>query len=112
MVCHALEILRQLPGLSGHRKTDVTMDELELHVRAQTDTATAMERPKAQRRLFASFRLRRAHERPTAAPPVGGHRGLRKIKPERSPVNFLLLLASLLVLAVAVLTGVRTLAAP
>jgi transposase InsO family protein len=54
------EILRQLPGLSGHLKADVTMDELELEARAQTDTAAAMEMQKAKQKLFASFRQRRS----------------------------------------------------
>jgi transposase InsO family protein len=54
------EILRQLPGLSGHLKGDVTMDELELQASAQTDTAAATEMQKAKRRLFASFRQRRS----------------------------------------------------
>jgi transposase InsO family protein len=54
------EILRQLPGLSGHLKADVTIDELELEARAQTDTAAAMEMQKAKQKLFASFRQRRS----------------------------------------------------
>jgi len=54
------EILRQLPGLSGHLKADVTMDELELQARAQTDTAAAVEMQKAKQKLFASFRQRRS----------------------------------------------------
>ena len=54
------EILRQLPGLSGHLKADVTMDELELEARAQTDTVAAMEMQKAKQKLFASFRQRRS----------------------------------------------------
>ena len=54
------EILRQLPDLSGHLKADVTMDELELQARAQTDTAAAMEMQKAKQKLFASFRQRRS----------------------------------------------------
>jgi transposase InsO family protein len=54
------EILRQLPGLSGHLKGDVTIDELELEARAQTDTAAAMEMQKAKQKLFASFRQRRS----------------------------------------------------
>ena len=54
------EILRQLPGLAGHLKADVTIGELELRARAQTDTAAATEMQKAKQKLFASFRQRRS----------------------------------------------------
>jgi transposase InsO family protein len=37
------EILRQLPGLAGHLKPDVTIQDLERQARAQTDTAAASE---------------------------------------------------------------------
>ena len=54
------EILRQLPGLAGHLKADVTITELELRARAQTDTAAAVEMQKAKQKLFASFQQRRS----------------------------------------------------
>ncbi len=52
------EILRQLPGLAGHLKGDVTIAELEQQARAQTDTAAAREMQAAKQKLFASFRAR------------------------------------------------------
>ena len=54
------EILRQLPGLAGHLKADVTIAELEFRARAQTDTAAATEMQKAKQKLFASFRPKRS----------------------------------------------------
>jgi transposase InsO family protein len=54
------EILRQLPGLAGHLKADVTIAELELRARTQTDTAAATEMQKAKQKLFASFQQRRS----------------------------------------------------
>ena len=52
------EILRQLPGLAGHLKIDVTIVGLEQQARAQTDTAAAREMQAAKQKLFASFRPR------------------------------------------------------
>jgi hypothetical protein len=52
------EILRQLPGLAGHLKEDVTIADLEQQARAQTDTAAAREMQAAKQKLFASFRPR------------------------------------------------------
>ena len=54
------EILRQLPGLAGHLKPDVMIQDLERQARAQTDTAAAMEMQKAKQKLFAGFRQRRS----------------------------------------------------
>ena len=53
------EILRQLPGLAGHLKADVTIQELEGRARAKTDTAAAREMQQAKQKLFASFPGRR-----------------------------------------------------
>ena len=53
------EILRQLPGLAGHLKGDVTIADLEEQARAQTDTAAAREMQAAKQKLFASFPVRR-----------------------------------------------------
>jgi transposase InsO family protein len=53
------EILRQLPGLAGHLKADVTIQELERQARAQTDTAAAREMQAAKQKLFAGFLKRR-----------------------------------------------------
>jgi transposase InsO family protein len=54
------EILRQLPGLAGHLKGDVTIAELEQRARTQSDTAAAREMQKVKQKLFASFRQRRS----------------------------------------------------
>jgi len=54
------EILRQLPGLAGHLKPDVTIQDLECRARAQTDTAAAKQMQAAKRKLFASFPQRRS----------------------------------------------------
>ena len=54
------EILRQLPGLAGHLKTDVTIQDLERQARAQTDTVAAETMQKAKQTLFTSFRQRRS----------------------------------------------------
>ena len=53
------EILRQLPGLAGHLKADVTIQELEDRARAQTDTAAARTMQAAKQKLFAGFLKRR-----------------------------------------------------
>ena len=54
------EILRQLPGLAGYLKGDVTVLELEQRACAQTDTAAAKEMQKVKQELFANFRRRRS----------------------------------------------------
>jgi len=54
------EILRQLPGLAGYLKSDVTIAELEQQACAQTDTAAAREMQKAKHKLFGSFQQRRS----------------------------------------------------
>jgi transposase InsO family protein len=54
------EILRQLPGLAGHLKSEVTIQDLEHQARAQTDTVAAREMQKAKQKLFASFQQRRS----------------------------------------------------
>jgi len=53
------EILRQLPGLAGHLKPGVTIQELEKKAGVQTDTQAAEEMQKAKQKLFSSFDLRR-----------------------------------------------------
>jgi transposase InsO family protein len=50
------EILRQLPGLAGHLRSDVTVQDLEQKARAQTDNEAAKEMQKRKEQLFASFR--------------------------------------------------------
>jgi hypothetical protein len=49
------EILRQLPGLAGHLRADVTIAALEQQAQRQSDTAAAMEMQAAKAKLFASF---------------------------------------------------------
>ena len=54
------EILRQLPGLAGHLKSDVTAQDLEREAQAQTDTAAAAAMQAAKQKLFVSFQRRRS----------------------------------------------------
>jgi len=54
------EILRQLPGIAGYLKPDLTIEELDRQARAQTDLAAAQEMQAAKRKLFASFHRRRS----------------------------------------------------
>lgn len=49
------EILRQLPGLAGHLKEDVRIEELERIAGAQSDTGAAIKMQEAKRKLFAIF---------------------------------------------------------
>jgi transposase InsO family protein len=53
------EILRQLPGLAGHLRSELTIQDLERKARAQTDTEAAEEMQKAKEKLFAGFHQRR-----------------------------------------------------
>jgi len=53
------EILRQLPGLAGHLRPDVTVAELERQARLQTDTEAAEAMQAAKQKLFLSFVERR-----------------------------------------------------
>jgi transposase InsO family protein len=53
------EILRQLPGLAGHLKADVTVEALEQKARAQTDTKAAEEMQRAKEKLFLGFPQKR-----------------------------------------------------
>lgn len=53
------EILRQLPGLAGHLRPDVTVAELERQARTQTDTEAAEAMQAAKQSLFLSFQQRR-----------------------------------------------------
>jgi hypothetical protein len=54
------EILRQLPGLAGHLKSDVTVRDLEREARAKTDTAAGTAMQTAKLKLFGSFKQRRS----------------------------------------------------
>lgn len=54
------EILRQLPGLAGHLKSDVTAQDLEREAKAQTDTTAAAAMQAAKQKLFVSFQRKRS----------------------------------------------------
>lgn len=54
------EILRQVPGVAGHLKPELTIAELECASRAQTDTQAAERMQQAKRKLFESFLRRRS----------------------------------------------------
>jgi transposase InsO family protein len=54
------EILRQLPGVAGYLKPEVTIQDLDRQARAKTDIQAASEMQEAKRKLFASFQRRRS----------------------------------------------------
>ena len=58
MVCDTVEILRQLPGIAGYLKKDITIQDLEQLARAKSDTQAATEMQEAKRKLFLNFRQR------------------------------------------------------
>lgn len=53
------EILRQLPGLAGHLKEGVTIEDLERQARAHSDLTAAEQMQTAKAELFARFHRRR-----------------------------------------------------
>jgi transposase InsO family protein/transposase len=53
------EILRQLPGVAGYLREQITTEELELRAGKQTDTGAALSMQEAKRKLFAGFRQKR-----------------------------------------------------
>jgi transposase InsO family protein len=54
------EILRQLPGLAGFLRADLTIDQLAASARTQSDTAAAAAMQDGKRRLFAGLQKRRS----------------------------------------------------
>ncbi len=54
------EILRQLPGIAGFLKPDLTIQDLDRQARAQSDTQAAVQMQEAKRKLFAGFQRRRS----------------------------------------------------
>ena len=54
------EIVRQLPGIAGYPKGDLTIEELNRQARDQPDLASALDMQEAKRKLFASFHHRRS----------------------------------------------------
>lgn len=53
------EVLRQLPGIAGYLKPDITIDALNAAARAETDYAAARGMQEAKRKLFSSFHQKR-----------------------------------------------------
>jgi transposase InsO family protein len=53
------EILRQLPGMAGYLKDDLTTEELERVAGAQSDTGAARKMQQAKAQLFAGFAQRK-----------------------------------------------------
>ena len=53
------EVLRQLPGVAGYLKPDLTIDALNAIARAETDNAAARRMQEARRKLFSSFHQKR-----------------------------------------------------
>jgi len=54
------EILRQLPGLAGFLRAEVTMDQLQQIAGAKSDTQAALDMREAKRKLFARFQHKRS----------------------------------------------------
>ena len=52
-------ILRQLPGLAGHPRPDLTVEELNRRAQRQTDLEAALAMQAAREKLFARFADRR-----------------------------------------------------
>jgi hypothetical protein len=53
------EILRQLPGMAGYLKEDLTIEQLERVAGMQSDTGAANRMQQAKARLFAGFTQRK-----------------------------------------------------
>jgi len=54
------EILRQMPGLAGFLRPDLTLDQLAPSAQAQSDTQAAAEMQEAKRKLFARLHYKRS----------------------------------------------------
>jgi hypothetical protein len=52
--------LRQLPGLAGFLRTEITVDQLQQTAGAKSDTQAATEMREAKRKLFARFQHKRS----------------------------------------------------
>ena len=76
------EILRQLPDVAGHLKTDVTIAMLDQLAQVKNDTQAAEDMQAAKCRLFESFQ---GHTQAARLPLVGdeGH-AVRRIKTKTS----------------------------
>jgi transposase InsO family protein len=53
------EILRQLPGIAGYLKPEITMESLEQRARTHSDTEAAQKMQQAKRELFGSLRQKK-----------------------------------------------------
>ena len=53
------EILRQLPGLAGYLKEDLTIEQVDRIAGAASDTGAALKMQEAKRKLFAGFEARK-----------------------------------------------------
>jgi transposase InsO family protein len=53
------EVLRQLPGVAGYLKPELTLEALNARAKAETDTAAARRMQEAKGKLFATFPHRR-----------------------------------------------------
>src|SRR6204780_4324980 len=53
------EILRQLPGVAGSLKADLTIDEMDRRAAADSDTGAAIRMREAKQKLFAGFAQRK-----------------------------------------------------
>jgi len=54
------EILRQLPGLAGFLRAEITVNQLQQTAGVKSDTRAAMEMREAKRKLFARFQHKRS----------------------------------------------------
>jgi transposase InsO family protein len=54
------EVLRQLPGVAGYLKPELTIDTLNAVANSESDTKAARHMQEARRKLFASFQQRRS----------------------------------------------------
>lgn len=54
------EILRQLPGIAGFLKPEVTIQDLDRQASVLTDTEAAIQMQEAKRKLYDSFRRKRS----------------------------------------------------
>jgi hypothetical protein len=52
------QVLRQLPGVAGYLKAEMTIAALDQQARKQSDTEAAEHMQVAKRKLFASFHHR------------------------------------------------------
>src|SRR3954465_13690315 len=54
------EVLRQLPGMAGYLKPELTVHEPNERAKAESDTQSARRMQEARRKLFLTFQQRRS----------------------------------------------------